>query len=78
MLQLKGLRQGEYTLPALFLKRYDSEGVKGWGSVNDMIPWDLRSKHVEAFERWHVPTFGERGDRRRCATANTGENSTSY
>src|ERR1700731_4189922 len=25
----------------MFLKRYDSKRVRGWGSVNDMIPWGL-------------------------------------
>jgi hypothetical protein len=25
-------------LPTLFLERYDSVGVIGWGSANDMIP----------------------------------------
>jgi hypothetical protein len=28
----------------MFLKRYDSKRVREWGSVNDMIPWELRRK----------------------------------
>ena len=28
----------------LFLKRYDSKRFRGWGSVSDMIPWDLWGK----------------------------------
>jgi len=27
--------------PPRFLKRYDSKRVRGWGSANDMIPWEL-------------------------------------
>jgi len=34
VLQLKELKQGKYPLPALFLKRYDSTGVRGWWSAN--------------------------------------------
>ena len=46
MLQGKGLRKGDRSggkprSPALFLKRYDSKRVRGRGSVNDMIPWNL-------------------------------------
>ena len=33
---------GNTPLPTLFLKRYDSKRVRGWGSANAMIPWDLR------------------------------------
>jgi len=73
----KGVKAGKVPPPALFLKRYDSEGVRGWGSVNDMIPWDLRSNHVATFERWYARTL-ERRDRRGWASANTGENSTPY
>src|SRR6267142_1336885 len=73
----KGVKAGKLPPPALFLKRYDSEGVRGWGSVNDMIPWDLRSNHVATFERWYARTL-ERRDRRGWASANTGENSTPY
>ncbi len=25
----------------MILKRYDSKGVRGWWSANDMIPWEL-------------------------------------
>jgi hypothetical protein len=34
--------------PVLFSKRYDSKGVKGWGSVNDVIPWKLEGGWVRA------------------------------
>ena len=33
--------EGGASPPPGFLKRYDSERVRGWGSANDMIPWDL-------------------------------------
>ena len=39
-----------HPLPALFLKRYDSKRVRGWGSVNDMIPWELGRKCDSAEE----------------------------
>jgi hypothetical protein len=34
--------------PAMFLKRYDSKRVRGWGSVNDMIPWELGDRRQGA------------------------------
>ncbi len=54
MLHLKdlweGIGNGRHTpsLP-LFLKRYDSKRVKGWGSANDMIPWELPPLNGRAF-----------------------------
>ena len=61
MLQLKELREEERSLDSRsslgtrilaggsFLKRYDFKGVRGWGSANDMIPWELwrRDKDIE-------------------------------
>jgi hypothetical protein len=34
-------QEGGSRPPTLFLKRYDSKRVRGRGSANDMIPWDL-------------------------------------
>ena len=60
------------TLPPLFLQRYDSIVVRGWGSVNDMIRWELAVRRAGA-------RIGKRElerDRPGWRSTNTGENST--
>jgi len=54
--------------PPLFLKRYDSKRVRGWGSANDMIPWQLDGQTDRAGE-------GRKRNRKR-GLANTGKDST--
>jgi hypothetical protein len=53
--------------PPMFLKRYDSKGVRGWGPANDIIPWELDEQPSRAGD-------GREGIR-KCELANTGENS---
>jgi hypothetical protein len=44
----------------MFLKRYDSIEVSGWGSVNDMIPWQLGMGDWETVIRFRERTEGGR------------------
>jgi hypothetical protein len=42
VLQIKSLEDRERALPVPFLKRYDSIGVRGWGSANDRTEADRK------------------------------------
>jgi hypothetical protein len=55
----------------MFLKRYDSKRVRGWGSAKDMIPWELGDRGQGVGARPEK----ESRDRRGWSLANTGKNS---
>ena len=55
----------EHSFPRVFLKRYDSKGVRGWWSANNMIPWGLAGKgrgdlNTEFAENTEIPWSGRR------------------
>jgi len=66
----------------MFSKRFDSKGVRGFWSVNDIIPWDLGVEEKGVGVGRRKAWKGRRGWARigeACwSLANTGENSTPY